>query len=349
MSRRKPARSGFGRRLRGLALAGILAAAGCASAPPEQDKHTAEIRAFADAIADTYRVSRIPVLVGTSVSNEGGHYTRGLFTISTSMLGSPHRDKVVAHELAHYLLGHEYPVLRREEQHQRELDANAKTVEIFARVKGWSEEQAIRAVYGHLLASWRSVERGMPVPVGHLPPCLEIADLLGRFPRHAAWTGALECAPATIAARAALPARIKTYDAPMPVGGSSDRLLYAYFVDHPIPRGAAFGPGREGNLPRARREFYVDGDRSLLLLLVLQNVKPGARLRSRWLDPQGVERRTSNQVLTFTTTPGQWAWATHGNNLSDVWLYPGRWSVSVSVDEHELGPYSFELVPGAGQ
>lgn len=333
-----------------LALAGALAlTAGCASVPPEHDRHVSEIRAFADAIADTYRVSRIPVLVGTSVSNEGGHYTRGLFTVSTSMLASPHRDKVVAHELAHYLLGHEYPVLRREERYQRELDANAKAVEIFSRVKGWSEEQAIRAVYGHLLAAWRSVQRGTPVATGHLPPCDEIGDLLGRFPHHAAWTGALECAPAPIAARAALPARTRTYSAPVRVEGNSETLLYAYFVDQAVPRGVSFGPGREGNLPRARSEFYVDGDRSLLLLLIVQNAKPGLRLRSRWLDPQNVERRTVNQVLTLTTNPGQWAWATHGSGLSDVWLYPGRWSVSVSVDDVESSVPTFELVPGAGQ
>lgn len=300
--------------------------------PPEHDRHVSEIRAFADAIADTYRVSRIPVLVGTSVSNEGGHYTRGLFTVSTSMLASPHRDKVVAHELAHYLLGHEYPVLRREERYQRELDANGKAVEIFSRVKGWSEEQAIRAVYGHLLAAWRSVRRGTPVATGHLPPCDEIGDLLERFPHHAAWTGALECAPAPIAARAALPVRTRTYSAPVRVEGNSETLLYAYFVDQAVPSGVSFGPGREGKLPRVRSEFYVDGDRSLLLLLV-----------------RNVERRAVNQVLTLATNPGQWTWATHGSSLSDVWLYPGRWSVSVSVDEVESGSFTFELVPGAGQ
>ena len=57
------------------------------------------------------------------------------------MLRSRHRDSIVAHELAHYLLGHDRPLAgtltfdRRREQELRELDANAKTIEILVRVK----------------------------------------------------------------------------------------------------------------------------------------------------------------------------------------------------------------------
>src|SRR4029453_13733985 len=34
-----------------------------------------------------------------------GTYRRGLFTVDTSVLDSPYRDAVVAHEMAHSLLG----------------------------------------------------------------------------------------------------------------------------------------------------------------------------------------------------------------------------------------------------
>ncbi|MGH7672218.1 MAG: hypothetical protein ACREMC_04920, partial [Gemmatimonadales bacterium] len=38
--------------------------------------------------------------------------------------------------------------------------------------------------------------------LGHRPPCDEIADLLGRFPRQRGWTASLECARARARVRA---------------------------------------------------------------------------------------------------------------------------------------------------
>lgn len=291
----------------------------------------------------------IPVLVGPSVSNEGGHYSRGLFTVSDIMLASPHRDKVVAHELAHYILGHEYGTLRMEESYRREMEANALAVEIFVRVKGWREEQAIRAVYGHLLAAHRGVLRGVPVTRGHLPPCQEAADLLGRFPRHAAWTGLLECAPPRIAAAAVAPAITKVYQPPVPVEGGPEPLLYAYLSDASPARGVRLGPDSPGGLPRAREEFHVDGDRTLLLLVVLKNSAPKVRLRSRWLAPDGTQQRTIEQTVEQLGSGAAWNWATHGSAVSDLWLRPGRWTVRLTVEDVDAGELSFTLLPGAGQ
>jgi len=177
-------------------------ATGCVSLTPGQQRGADEVRAMADEMARVYGVRRIAVLVGDDLDGVGGTYRRGLFTITTSMLTSRHRDSIVAHELAHYLLDHDRPFAGtlsldwQREQERRELDANAKAVEILMRVRGLAEEQALLAVYDHLLAFNRLVVEGRTViPWGHRAPCEEIADLLGRFPRQRAWSTALACAP----------------------------------------------------------------------------------------------------------------------------------------------------------
>jgi hypothetical protein len=132
-----------------------------------------------------------------------------MMTVSTAMLLSPHRDSLIAHGLGHYLLGHDAPLdaasalERCRQQERRELDANAKAVEILTRA-GRTEEAALRLVYRHLLAFHRAVTAGATVvPWGHRLPCEEIADLLARFPVERGWTARLERAPAVLDANAA--------------------------------------------------------------------------------------------------------------------------------------------------
>ena len=189
-----------GARLTGALLSGLLAA-GCVSLTPSEQRGADEVRAMADETARVYGVRRIFVLVGDNVEGVGGTYRRGIFTVTTSMLTSRHRDSLVAHELAHYLLDHDRPLAGtlsldwQREQELRELDANAKSVEVLMRVRGLPEHAALKLVYDYLLAFNRLVvERRTVIPWGHRPPCEEIADLLERFPRQRAWSAALECA-----------------------------------------------------------------------------------------------------------------------------------------------------------
>ena len=160
---------------------------------------------MADETARLYGVPRIAVLVGSNIEGVGGTYRGGLFTITTSMLTSRHRDSIVAHELAHYLLNHDRPLAGtlsldwQREQELRELEANAKAVEVLVRVRRLSEQEALSVVYEHLLAFNRLVVTGRTViPWGHRGPCDEIADLLGRFPAHRAWSAGLECAASNV-------------------------------------------------------------------------------------------------------------------------------------------------------
>jgi hypothetical protein len=186
----------------GLVTAAALAG-GCFTLTPVQERSLDEVRGFADATARHYGLPPIHVMVSHNPGSPVGSYRRGFFAVNRLVLGSEFRDAIVAHELAHYVLGHDAPLTspageaRRREREQRELDANAKSVEILAEVKQVPEEHALRLVYGYLLNVHRRLQRAPGEDLlGHRPPCDEIADLLGRFPQQLAWTARLECGPA---------------------------------------------------------------------------------------------------------------------------------------------------------
>ena len=188
-------------RLAGLVATAALAAA-CSTLSPAQDRSLDEVRAFADETAHRYGLPPIHVLVSHNPDSPVGSYRRGFFAVNRLVLGSEFRDAIVAHELAHYVLGHDAPLAghtktaRRREVEQRELDANAKSVEILAWVRQVPEDQALRMVYSYLLNVHRRLERTPGEDLlGHRPPCDEIADLLVRYPRQLGWTAGLECAP----------------------------------------------------------------------------------------------------------------------------------------------------------
>ncbi|HKW92460.1 MAG TPA: ImmA/IrrE family metallo-endopeptidase [Methylomirabilota bacterium] len=186
----------------GWLLTAAALAAGCFSLTAAQSRSLSEVRAFADATTHAYGLQPIHVLVSHDPESPVGAYRRDFFAVNPLVLGSEFRDAIVAHELAHYVLGHDAPLsgataeARRREREQRELDANAKAVEILARVKQIPEDDALRRVYLYLLNVHRRLQRAPGEDLlGHRPPCEEIADLLTRFPRQAVWTADLECAP----------------------------------------------------------------------------------------------------------------------------------------------------------
>ncbi len=187
-------------RLAGLGAAALLA--GCSLLTPAQDRSLDEVRAFADETARHYGLAAIHVLVSHNPDSPVGAYRRGFFAVNRLVLGSEFRDAIVAHELGHYVLGHDAPLAgatsdaRRRAREQRELDANAAAVDILIRVRQVPEDQALRMVYSYLLNVHRRLQRAPGEDLlGHRPPCEEIADLLDRFPQQAGWTGGLECAP----------------------------------------------------------------------------------------------------------------------------------------------------------
>lgn len=166
-----------------------LVAAGCVTLTPPQEERAAEIRRFADATAAAYDLSRIRLTIEPATNlGIGARYRQGNFYVNVRMLDSPNLLAIAAHELAHYVLGHE-GLLRvasqaewQRAQEERELDANAKAVEILMRARGMGQREAVQLMIEYLQAAQRVVDRGGPIASGHRAPSEEIADLLARFP-----------------------------------------------------------------------------------------------------------------------------------------------------------------------
>jgi hypothetical protein len=330
-------------------LALVLAASGCVSLTPVQQRGADEVRTMADATARLYRVPRIYVLVGDNVAGVGGTYRSGLFTITTSMLTSRHRDSIVAHELAHYLLGHDRPLAGtlaldwQREQELRELEANAKAVEILTRVRRMPEEQALSLVYDHLLGFNRLVaERRTVIPWGHRAPCDEIADLLGRFPAHHSWSAGLDCAPGTGRAVALTEAAVSPPPPPPAEPAQATPLVHSYFTDGP-PAPVTMLRAADG-MPRVVREFHRSLNGHVTLFLGVRRSETARTIVSRWYDAAGVERRTVTRRLDPPQGAGAWMWQAHTVPMWELRPYPGRWQARVFVDDVAVGTYAFDLV-----
>jgi len=169
-----------------LALGAVCA--GCVTLTAQQQDKVAEVQRFADAATAAYRLSRIRVTIEPATNlGVGARYRQGNFYLNVRMLNAPSLTAIVAHELGHYVLGHEALVGIASQaewqraQELRELDANAAAVEILVRAAGLTEREALQTMIDYLRAAQRGVDAGGPIPSGHRAPVEEIADLLARF------------------------------------------------------------------------------------------------------------------------------------------------------------------------
>jgi Zn-dependent protease with chaperone function len=72
---------------------------------PVQEAELRQVRALVDDAARAYRLGSVPVVVGP-VAGAVAAYRQGTILVDPALLGSPHRDAVIAHELGHAVLGH---------------------------------------------------------------------------------------------------------------------------------------------------------------------------------------------------------------------------------------------------
>ena len=317
----------------------VFVLAGCATLTPAQEHSAAELRDFIDRVTRAYHVRPVHLLVGDDAESIGGTYRRGMITVSTPVLFSRYRDSIVAHELAHYLLGHDEPLRgvtpleQQQEQEQRELGANAKAVEILVRTGRLPEEQALSLMYDGMLGFHRAVTAGHGVvPWGHRHPCKEMADLLARFPAHRRWTAALECAGgATRAIAGAAPTDAAAASTPLVL----PPLDAVYFSDRLPARADTANPDVLSG-PPAMDRFHPSRHRAVALIIALRSDAMSPRLTSRWHDMQGTERRVIDTLAAA-------AWQSH---VTPMWMlrpYPGRWNVRLVVDDRPVAHYSFTV------
>ena len=162
-----------------------LALIGCTTLTPDQQTTLAFYQERADTVTAAYRVGKVYFLIGAHNSAAGGTMgIGGLMTMETIALDTKD-DVLVAHELGHWVLNHAgWPFQSLQHRYRQEMDANVEAVKILTIGWGWTEQQAYLAVLNRL---WQVKRSAQAVPDGHPPdPCIEIADLVRRFPRHAA-------------------------------------------------------------------------------------------------------------------------------------------------------------------
>jgi len=164
---------------------------GCVSLTTQQEQRLGGMQHLADRATAIYRLPSVRISVQAATNlNIGGVYRQGNIFLNVRMLDSPNLTKLVAHELAHYVLGHDSIIPQavsqaewQRGQEQRELDANAKAVEILVRADGMTEPEAVKLVADALRRSRDAQARNnLPLTSGHLPASAELADLLVRYP-----------------------------------------------------------------------------------------------------------------------------------------------------------------------
>src|SRR6266850_3194546 len=85
-----------------------LLLAGCVSLTPPQRAKVEEIQGFADRTTALYRVPGVRISIQPATNlNIGAMYRQGNIFVNVRMLDSASLTKVIAHELGHYVLGHE--------------------------------------------------------------------------------------------------------------------------------------------------------------------------------------------------------------------------------------------------
>ena len=191
-----------------LFLAGFILLTGCAAstayAPltPDQRVAAAGAQRLADRIAEIYQVSAVNVLVGRLAPGQGALiHGNGVITLPQESLDLPEmiRDAYLAHEMAHWILGHvaSPPVtVTEQEQQQREIDADIKAVEILMQSRSLSQTRAFAAVYAQMMASKQTLDEGKAVPLAsHPDPCRKMSALLAAYPAEQAFVDRLKQNP----------------------------------------------------------------------------------------------------------------------------------------------------------
>ena len=202
------------RRLGPLAFVGlgvlVLSLGACAGLTQQQSDRLKEAQDIANETTTLYGVPHVSIFntEGLSQSAAASYAPRhGWILLRRSTLEDTSFVPVLAHELGHATLGHDENIVvgggrpataaayRRAIQ-QRELDANARGIEIMVRVMKKTEPEAVMTMASFLAGANTSREgRAIGLPQGHMHPCDQLMDLVIRFPGE--WTRAVKCEKAT--------------------------------------------------------------------------------------------------------------------------------------------------------
>ncbi len=188
----------------------VLLLGACASLTPQQAGRLKEAQDIANETTRLYAVPHVSVFLYEDLGpNTAGGYAgrQGWILPRRSALEDWTFMPVLAHELGHATLRHEQQVAMPRDQpptmaayrralQQRELDANARAVEIMVRVLKKSEPEAVMTIASYLAgANTSRGGRAIGIPQNHMHPCDQLQDLTVRFPGE--WSREVTCEKAT--------------------------------------------------------------------------------------------------------------------------------------------------------
>ena len=167
-----------------------IALAACTTLTPADRESAEDAQSFLDRVSRAYDVQKVTLMLGSAGRGDAATIRPGgLVTMDHQFLAQPDvRDTVLAHEMAHLILGHmDRPPDSRDAREQREIDADVKSVEILRRVRGMSEARAFSLVATYVLTLKKSLDQGGSVhTMGHGHPCRKVEALIKAYPRQQA-------------------------------------------------------------------------------------------------------------------------------------------------------------------
>jgi hypothetical protein len=139
-----------------------------------------KIQLFADRATAVYGKPSLRISIQRATNlNIGAVYRQGNIFVNVRMLDSPNLKKTIAHELGHYILGHDGFECRVAGR----MDARPAATRGRRQCQGRREPEAVTVVADALRRSADAQARyNLPLTPGHLPASAELEDLLARYP-----------------------------------------------------------------------------------------------------------------------------------------------------------------------
>ncbi|HUM14651.1 MAG TPA: hypothetical protein VL086_03090 [Candidatus Nitrosotalea sp.] len=121
-------------------------------------------------------------------------------------------------------------------------------------------------------------------------------------------------------------------------------VKFAYFTDAPPEAGTLLYTAFRRNMPPDVKEFTVKTP--VTFFYGIQQTGGLLNIQVRWVNPDGVVVRTSDQPMDQSQEGALWTWQVDGLEKRDLSL-AGVWAVELLISGHRVGRYPLLVRPAA--